>query len=50
MSRYISTVICDVQDRLLEIAVLALVIPPGLGWMHKLESLIMAQNERWRHA
>ena len=25
-------------------------IPPGLFVGHKLESLILAQNERWRHA
>ena len=25
-------------------------IPPGDGVVHELESLIMAQNERWRHA
>jgi hypothetical protein len=51
MSRYISISICDVQERLLEV---------GPGWSrvrprapaagHKLESLILAQNERWRHA
>ena len=43
--------ICEVQERLLE---------AGPGWPliskrapvvgHKLESLILAQNERWRHA
>ena len=40
----------NVQVGLPEMPALALVIPPGLGWRHKLESLIMAQNERWRHA
>jgi hypothetical protein len=51
MSHYISTVICDVQERLLEAG------PGGSRHSarapvvgHKLESLILAQNERWRHA
>ena len=51
MSRYISTVICDVQERLLESRSSRLrVFPRGVRIGHKLESLILAQNERWRHA
>ena len=38
-----------VQERLLEIAVLVSVFP-GVRMVHQLESLILAQNERWRHA
>ena len=51
MSRYISTVICDVQERLLEAGLGGLrysTQAPMVG--HQLESLILAQNERWRHA
>jgi hypothetical protein len=49
VSYYISTRICDVQEQ----------APENAGSVrafhldrvgHKLESLIMAQNERWRHA
>jgi hypothetical protein len=52
MSRYISTVICDVQERLLETGRAGLcVFPHGAAMVgHQLESLILAQNERWRHA
>ena len=42
--------ICDVQERLLEMAAFFSVIPPGRMSNIKLESLILAQNERWRHA
>ncbi len=51
MFRYISTVICDVQERLLEAGPGGSLFSqraPEVG--HKLESLILAQNERWRHA
>ena len=41
--------LCIVQERLLEIAVLASG-STGVGMVHQLESLILAQNERWRHA
>lgn len=40
--------LCIVQERLLE-----MLVCPGipLGYVgHQLESLILAQNERWRHA
>ena len=37
-------------ERLLEMSVFSWGIPPGDGMVHELESLIMAQNERWRHA
>ena len=49
MSRYISTAICDVQERLPEMPAS---FPGFFGCVvgHKLESLILAQNERWRHA
>ena len=40
----------NVQDRLLEMSALSPVIPPVVVWGYELESLIMAQNERWRHA
>ena len=51
MFRYISTVICDVQERLLESRPWRFaVFPAGAMVGHKLESLILAQNERWRHA
>jgi hypothetical protein len=43
------THLCIVQERLLEIAVLPLEFHWGFGG-HQLESLILAQNERWRHA
>ncbi len=39
-----------VQERLLEMSGLARGIPPGACSDIKLESLILAQNERWRHA
>ena len=38
-----------VQERLPEMPVLLSVFPGGLI-VHQLESLILAQNERWRHA
>ena len=41
--------LCIVQERLLKMLVLALDFP-GAGIGHQLESLILAQNERWRHA
>ena len=51
MSRYISTVICDVQERLLEAGPAGLWVFPGAAMVgRQLESLILAQNERWRHA
>ena len=41
---------CDfVQERLPEMPVLLRVFPRG-SIVHQLESLILAQNERWRHA
>ncbi len=49
--RYISTVICDVQERLPEMPAWRFaVFAAGAVVGHKLESLILAQNERWRHA
>ena len=39
-----------VQERLLEIAASDLGFSPGVEVVHQLESLILAQNERWRHA
>ena len=39
-----------VQERLLESGLLGPGFPPGLLVVQKLESLILAQNERWRHA
>ena len=50
MSYYISTVNVIVQERLLEAGLGCSVFRgvPMVG--HKLESLILAQNERWRHA
>ena len=51
MFRYISTVICDVQERLLEAGLeVRGYSPAGAVVGHQLESLILAQNERWRHA
>ena len=42
--------ICDfVQERLPEMPVSSSVFP-GVKIVHQLESLILAQNERWRHA
>lgn len=38
-----------VQERLLEIGCLRFLFR-DCGWLHQLESLILAQNERWRHA
>ena len=42
--------ICEVQERLPEMPACWFGIPPGWFVGHKLESLILAQNERWRHA
>jgi hypothetical protein len=39
-----------VQERLLEMLLLAWRIPRWVGDGHEHESLILAQNERWRHA
>ena len=39
-----------VQERLLEMLLLVWRIPRWAGDGHKHESLILAQNERWRHA
>ena len=41
--------LCIVQERLLEIAGASLEFHRGYVG-HQLESLILAQNERWRHA
>ena len=43
------TILYIVQERLLEIAVHCLEFHRALNG-HQLESLILAQNERWRHA
>ena len=50
MSSYANTPVCIfVQERLPEMPVPLRVFPRG--WIvHQLESLILAQNERWRHA
>lgn len=37
-------------ERLLEMPAMTLVFSTGAVVEHELESLIMAQNERWRHA
>ena len=50
MSQYANTVMYIVQERLLECRRCAAVIPPWYVDGHELESLILAQNERWRHA
>ena len=42
--------ICEVQERLPEMPALDVRVRPGAEIGHKLESLILAQNERWRHA
>ena len=50
MSQYISTSLYIVQEWLLEMSG---IYWPYSGWYVsdiKLESLILAQNERWRHA
>ena len=39
-----------VQERLLEMLLLIWRIPRWVGDGHEHESLILAQNERWRHA
>lgn len=39
-----------VQERLLEMLLLVWRIPRWVGDGHEHESLILAQNERWRHA
>jgi hypothetical protein len=41
--------ICEVQERLPEMPASSSVFP-GEVVEHQLESLILAQNERWRHA
>ena len=41
--------ICEVQERLPEMPASSSVFP-GVVVVHQLESLILAQNERWRHA
>ena len=42
--------LCIVQERLLEVCCLDLGYSAGVWMVHQLESLILAQNERWRHA
>ena len=50
MSSYANTPVCIfVQERLPEMPVRFPVFP-GVRIVHQLESLILAQNERWRHA
>ena len=41
--------ICEVQERLPEMPASSSVFP-GVVVVHQLESLILAQNERWRQA
>jgi hypothetical protein len=43
-------IVIFVQERLPEISGLALAYSSGGSIVHQLESLILAQNERWRHA
>ena len=43
-------IVIFVQERLPEMPVLLSLIPAGGSIVHQLESLILAQNERWRHA
>ena len=51
MSRYISTVYVKCRNGSLKPALIAFGFSLGGAWVgHKLESLILAQNERWRHA
>ena len=50
MSRYISTVYVKCRNGSLKPALMLRVFPRGAWVGHKLESLILAQNERWRHA
>ena len=51
MSRYISTVYVKCRNGSLKPASIACGFSPvGTEVGHKLESLILAQNERWRHA
>ena len=51
MSRYISTVYVKCRNGSLKPAFAAYGFSPmGMEVGHKLESLILAQNERWRHA
>jgi hypothetical protein len=51
MSRYISTVYVKCRNGSLKPASgVAGFSPGGIEVGHKLESLILAQNERWRHA
>ena len=51
MSKYANTPDCEfVQERLPEMPVLASDYSSGASIVYQLESLILAQNERWRHA
>ena len=50
MSRYISTVYVKCRNGSLKAGPIAPGFPSGHWVGHKLESLILAQNERWRHA
>ena len=51
MSRYISTVYVKCRNGSLKPALIAFGFSLEGAWVgHKLESLILAQNERWRHA
>ena len=50
MSRYISTVYVKCRNGSLKPALDVRVFPRAPVVGHKLESLILAQNERWRHA
>ena len=50
MSRYISTVYVKCRNGSLKPALDVRVVPRAPVVGHKLESLILAQNERWRHA
>jgi hypothetical protein len=43
-------IVIFVQERLPEISGLAFAYSSGSLIVHQLESLILAQNERWRHA
>ena len=50
MSQYISTSLYIVQEWLLEMSGFCWAYSAWQGLDIKLESLILAQNERWRHA
>jgi|TARA_Y100000816_G_scaffold195781_1_gene143096 hypothetical protein len=50
MSQYISTYLYIVQEWLLEMSGFCWAYSAWQGLDIKLESLILAQNERWRHA